>query len=113
MKKSHTVAFLLAFFFSTLGLFYTSTAGAIILTALSILSWVIAFANGSDAAIGFAFFMAFFLWLLSVILNLVFVSKHNKKETIAEARHRELVDAVAKRDNAGTAESPQNNNPQQ
>lgn len=110
MKKSHTAAFLLAFFFSTLGLFYTSTAAAIILTAISFVSWGIAFASD---ALGFAIFMSLSLWLLSVILNLVFVSKHNKKETIAEARHRELVDAVSKRDNTSTAESPQSNNTQQ
>ncbi|MGI9337088.1 MAG: hypothetical protein ACR2P4_01075 [Gammaproteobacteria bacterium] len=101
MKKSHTAAFFLAFFFSTLGLFYTSTAWALILTAVSITGWVVVFASGfSDAAFGFVLILGFFLWLLSVILNLVFVSKHNKKETIAESRHRELVDAVSKRDNA-------------
>ena len=114
MRKSYLVAFVLAVLFGPLGLFYTSTAAALgfiifgVLLGLSTCSTAFVGATATIAGdlvvrqgvtevVAASILAGLLLWGLSIITNLLLVSRYNKKQKIEETRHREIISA-AKRD---------------
>lgn len=67
-KKSRTKSFLLTFFFGPLGLFYSSTVAAIIMTVLTIVL--------IPTVVG-----AIVCWVLSIAIGDHSTHKHNKRVT--------------------------------
>lgn len=82
MNKSYFVMFLLTLLFGPLGLFYFSTAAA--------LGWLIAafVFGGMTGGVG-----ALVIWLLSIPVGLLSISRHNNQVALEENRHQALLDA--------------------
>lgn len=114
MRKSYLAAFVLAVLFGPLGLFYTSTAAALgflifgLLLGLSTCSTAfvrvsaeitgdMGIVQNADEVGASLIGVGFLLWGLAIIVNLLLVSRYNKKQKIEETRHREIISA-AKRD---------------
>lgn len=84
-KKSPLVAFILAFLLGSLGLFYVSVTGAIVLTVVSILALLTIPT------------LIFYLWIISIVWNVYGAFSHNNdlnQKLAAEREQQEQADQL-------------------
>jgi len=84
-KKSETLAFVLPFFFSILGVFYADVKKAGILLGISIgLNFIIAalFHDAPGTWLGIVLVLNLIFWIISIVVSLQTVSRHNSSLTM-------------------------------
>ena len=86
MRKSYIVSLFLTTLFGPVGLFYTTLAGAIAMTLVSV--GVASVTSGLGLLV---------VWPVSMLAGIGTVHSHNRKMALEERRHRELVAAAAGR----------------